>query len=221
MSKIFLAIIIVLVLIGVGFVLSSSKNLGQSEKKQETRDNILSPIVIDRTPYESLKDRHPRGNEFVQGILDALDDLEDEDGINDLNALLAMGAKLNLLEEKEEALEWYKKALLLDLTNITALNNIANIYSDLARYEESETAWLALLEAYPNRVPAYRSLGYLYQFRLLKSSEEIEALFVKGLEAANNHPDLFNWLIPYFFETGNNEKFVEYANALNASSKSQ
>ena len=221
MQKIIVVVIVVLLLVGVGFVLSSSKNLKQSEKKQETRDDILAPVVIDRVPYESLKDRHPRGDEFVQGILNALDDLEDEDSINDLNALLAMGANLNLLEEKEEALEWYGKALLLDLTNITALNNIANIYSDLARYEESETAWLTLLEAYPNRVPAYRSLGYLYQFRLLKSPEEIEALFLKGLEATNNHFDLFNWLISYFLETGNNEKFVEYANLLNASSKSQ
>ena len=221
MQKIIVVIIVVLLLVGVGFVLSSSKNLKQSEKKQETRDDILAPVVIDRVPYESLEDRHPRGDEFVQGILNALDDLEDEDSINDLNALLAMGANLNLLEEKEEALEWYGKALLLDLTNITALNNIANIYSDLARYEESETAWLTLLEAYPNRVPAYRSLGYLYQFRLLKSPEEIEALFLKGLEATNNHLDLFNWLISYFLETGNNEKFVEYANLLNASSKSQ
>ena len=221
MQKIIIVVIVVLLLVGVGFVLSSSKNLKQSEKKQETRNDILAPVVIDRVPYESLKDRHPRGDEFVQGILNALDDLEDEDSINDLNALLAMGANLNLLEEKEEALEWYGKALLLDLTNIAALNNIANIYSDLARYEESETAWLTLLEAYPNRVPAYRSLGYLYQFRLLKSPEEIEALFLKGLEATNNHLDLFNWLIAYFLETGNNEKFVEYANLLNASSKSQ
>ena len=40
MQKIIIAVIVVLLLIGVGFVLSSSKSLKQSEKKEETRDDI-------------------------------------------------------------------------------------------------------------------------------------------------------------------------------------
>ena len=224
MQKIVIVAIIVLILITAGvvfFVISSPQEPEQPDQTEEPNGNTQPLTGVDRSFYEGLSERHPQGELFVQEVLKALDELEDEDETNDLNAFLAMGSNLNLLEEKEEALQWYEKAFLLDSTSLIALNNTANIYSDLGRYEESETAWLTLLEVYPDRVPAYRSLGYLYRFRLLKSSEEIEAFFVKGFEATNNHPDLFNWLISYFLETGNNEKFVEYANLLNANSKSQ
>ena len=223
MQKIILAIIVVLFALAVGIFLLVSSSIKEPEQPRDITkpDDIIITPAGDRLFYEGLVLRHPQGEEFVEGILGALDDLEDEDDINDLEAFLVMGKTLNLLEEKEEALEWYKKALLLDPTNLIALNNSANVYSDLGRYEESEAAWLAVLQAYPARVLAWRSLGYLYQFRLGKSSEEIETFFNRGFEATNDHPDLYNWLTSYFFEAGNNEKFAEYANRLNEIFRSQ
>ena len=221
MQKVIIAIIIVLILIGAGIgflVFNDSRDPGETQRPD---DDTPAPVVIDRIPYESLRDRHPQGGTFVEGILSALDDLEDEDDANDLAALLIMGSSLNLLKEKEEAFAWYQKVLELDATNIVALNNAANILDELGLYEESAATWLQLLEEYPERIPAYRSLGYLYRFRLLKSSEEIEALFAIGLEATDNHPDLYNWLTSYFLETGNNEKFAEYANRANKIRQSQ
>lgn len=167
----------------------------------------------------SLAGRHPEGEQYVQELLQAKQELKDSNKKNDFSAELRMGVYLNLLEEKEKALEWYGRALRQDLTNILALNNTANIYSDLGQYDKSETTWLKLITAYPNKPPFYRSLGYLYRYRLYKSPGEIEALFKRGLAATNNDPDLLTWLISYFQETGNNEKFAEYANLLNAKSK--
>lgn len=161
---------------------------------------------------KSLQDNHPQGEEFVAELLKAREELNDKNVDNDLSAQLRMGVYLNLLEEKEKALEWYGKVLKTDATNTLALNNIANIYTDLGWYEKAETTWLTLIAAYPGETSFYRSLGYLYRFRLEKSPAEIEALFVRGLDATDNDGDLVGWLLAYFEETGNNEKWVEYAN---------
>tara|TARA_Y100000310_G_scaffold209477_1_gene210141 strand:+ start:233 stop:916 length:684 start_codon:yes stop_codon:yes gene_type:complete len=227
MQKIVLGIIVVLALVGAGLIFLVMSSLREQPETpgpgqtQESNNDIVTPIGRDRSFYEGLSERHPQGEEFVQGILDALDDLEDEDQENDLDALLKMGATLNLLEEKEEAFTWYQRALEVDPVNILALNNAANILDELGFYKESEATWLQLIEAYPDKPQFWRSLGYLYRYRLNKSPEEIETFFVKGFEATNNHPDLYNWLTSYFLETGNNAKFAEYANRLNEILRSQ
>ena len=167
----------------------------------------------------SLASRHPEGEQYVQELLQAKEELKDSDKKNDFSAYLRTGIYLNLLGEKKEALEWYEKALAQDPTNILALNNSANIYNDLGQYDASEDTWLKLIAAYPNRPAPYRSLGYLYWYRLYKSPGDIEDFFKRGLAATNNDPDLLTWLISYFQETGNNEKFAEYANLLNAQGK--
>lgn len=173
------------------------------------------------TWLESLQDRHPDGATFVAEALRANADLHDLDRKNNGVAWMRLGVNLNLLGEKEEALKAYKKALLQDETNVLVLNNVANLYDDLGRYEESEAAWLKLISLYPDRTATYRSLGYLYEYRMRKTSLEIEALFQVGLTATNNSSDLLSWLMSYFLETGNNEKFVEYANILNEKSKAK
>lgn len=221
MQKIILAVIAFLLAAGalvVFFVFNPSTGQNgvqeQEPEQQETGG-------INRAYLEGLKDRHPRGEEYVQDILASLAEVEDEKKENYLSAFLNIAANLNLLKEQEEALRWYGQALSLDGDNVVALNNIANIYDEMGRYEDSEKAWLVLIEAHPERVPSWRSLGYLYRYRLNKSPEEIEAFFQQGLEATNNHPDLITWLISYFQEIGDNERFAKYANLLNASSQSQ
>ncbi|MBI4138117.1 MAG: tetratricopeptide repeat protein [Candidatus Wildermuthbacteria bacterium] len=161
---------------------------------------------------KNLEGRHPDGATFVANALEAREELRDKNEDNDFAAHLKMGVSMNLLLEKQKALEWYEKALEKDAGNILALNNTANIYDDLGQYDLAELTWLKLIVAYPDNPSFYRSLGYLYWYRLHKSWQDIEALFVKGLEATDNDPDLVNWLMAYFLETGNNEKFAEYAN---------
>jgi tetratricopeptide (TPR) repeat protein len=218
MQKIIFGIIIFLIVIGVAiaFILANPpQKEGELDDVVEIVDLEEQDQDIDDAFLEKLATRHPKGEEYVTAMVEARLLLEDDDQSNDLSAITEIGVYLNLLGEKERALGWYQGALSMDPTNVAALNNMANIYDELERYEEAEATWLALLLAYPDRVPAYRSLGYLYRFRLNKSSEDIEALFVKGFEATDNHPDLYNWLTSYFLETGNNEKFAEYANRLN------
>jgi tetratricopeptide (TPR) repeat protein len=169
--------------------------------------------------YKSLAKNHPRGEEFVKEILEYRKFLKDKNPDNDLKAYLAIGINLNLLGQKEKALEFYERALAIDPKNILALNNIAEIYNDLGQYKKAEYYWLKLINFYPEKTIFYRRLGYLYRYRLRKTSEEIEEFFRKGLEKTDNHPDLLNWLISYYQEIGNNKKFVEYANLLIEKSK--
>ena len=204
MRKFLPGIIVVLLLLGIGAAFT-----GVSYWKDQQEVAWMN----------SLADRHPEGEQYLQELLQATQELKDSDKKNDFSAELRMGVYLNLLGEKEKALEWYGKTLQQDPTNILALNNTANIYDDLGQYDKSEATWLKLIAAYPDKTSFYRSLGYLYRYRLYKSSGDIEALFKKGLAATNNDPDLLTWLISYFQETGNNEKFAEYANLLNAQRK--
>jgi len=203
MQKIILGIIVVLVLLGagVGAFLGLQYTQGQKELRY----------------FEGLASRRPDdGAHFVEQLLKVRQDLKDSNKDNDFAAYTNIGVNLNIFGEKEEALKWYEKALFIDPESLLVLNNMADIYSDLGQYEKAEQYWLELTRLYPDKAMFYRSLGYLYWYRMQKSPQDIEALFKKGLEATKNNPDLLNWLTSYFLETGNNAKFVEYANMLNA-----
>lgn len=167
----------------------------------------------------SLEIKRADGAMYVDQLLKARQELADTNADNDFAALTSMGVNLNILGEKERALEWYEQALAKDPQNILVLNNMADIYSDLRQYDRAEGKWLNIIRLYPDKTMFYRSLGYLYWYRMQKSPQDIEALFKGGLEATENDPDLLNWLLSYFLETGNNGKFVEYTNILNAQRK--
>ncbi|MDO8470873.1 MAG: hypothetical protein Q7S63_02755 [bacterium] len=216
MQKIILASIAFLVLIGavIAFIVFNPPQKNEQESS-------ISPKDINEAFLEELKTRHPEGETYVAGMLEARALLEDEDTSNDLSALLNIGTYLGLLGEKELAVGWYQGALGIDPANFLALNNLANLYDELGYYEESEATWLQLIALYPDKPQLYRSLGYLYRYRLQKSPAEIEAFFQKGLEATNNHPDLFSWMTSYFLEVGDNERFAKYANLLNVQSQSK
>ena len=167
--------------------------------------------------FEKLVSKRPDdGAQFVEQLLKARQDLRDRNKDNDFSAYANIGVHLNIFGEKEEALKWYEKAFSIDPESLLVLNNMADIYSDLGNYDKAEQNWLKLTELYPDKTMFYRSLGYLYWYRMHKSPQDIEALFKRGLEATNSNSDLLTWLISYFSETGNNVKFAEYANMLNA-----
>lgn len=198
-----IVLVVVLIVAGVGAFFSFQYMQDQEELQ------YLKGLAVKRAD----------GTVYVDQLLKARQELKDKNTDNDFAALTNMGVNLNILGEKEEALKWYEKALLADPTSLLVLNNMADIYSDLGQYDRAEQNWLELVRLYPNKTMFYRSLGYLYWYRMQKSSQDIEALFKRGLEATSNDPDLFNWLLSYFLETGNNAKFAEYANLLDAQRK--
>ena len=163
---------------------------------------------------KSLASQHPEGKTFVAEILKARQELKDSNPNNDFSAYLRLGVNFNNLGEKQKALEFYNKALRTDSKSILALNNIAEIYSDSGDYKKAEEYFLKLVEYYSDKTDFYRKLGYLYQYRLNKTPVEIETFFKQGLEKTGNNADLIIWLISYFQEIGDNEKFVEYTNLL-------
>ncbi len=170
--------------------------------------------------FEGLALKRPDdGSQFVEQLLKARQDLRDGKKDNDFAAYADIGVNLNIFGEKAEALKWYEKALLIDPESLLVLNNMADIYSDLGRYDKAEQNWLELIRLYPDKTMFYRSLGYLYWYRMQKSPQYIEELFKKGLGVTDNNTDLLAWLISYFSETGNNVKFAEYANLINAGKK--
>jgi len=169
--------------------------------------------------FKSLVKNHPEAEKFVEELLKAKGELKDNQKENDFSALLRIAVNLNLLGDKKLALRYYEKTLKKDPKNFLALNNVANLYSDLGDYQKAEEYFLRLISYYPDKTMPYRSLGYLYRYRLNKTPAEIEEFFKKGLEATNNHPDLLSWLIAYFQEIGDNYRFVKYANLIQEKSQ--
>jgi len=167
----------------------------------------------------NLAKNYPEGEKYLSEILEAKKKLKDRNKTNDIEALNSIGVNLNILGAKEKALKYYQKTLKLNPQNLLALNNIANIYNDLGQYDLAEKYFLKLIELYPENPFFWRSIADLYRYRLNKSQKEIEDFFKQGLEKTNYHPDLITWLISYFEEIGNNEKFVEYSNLLIEKSK--
>jgi tetratricopeptide (TPR) repeat protein len=223
MQKIIFSVVVFLVAVGAVIVFIVM-NPPQEQSEPEGNGNVVETEdsqAIDDEYLKKIAANHPEGETYVAAMVQARALLEDDDTSNDLSAVLDIATYLDLLGEKERALGWYQGALDIDATNIVALNNAANILDELGMYAESETVWLALLEIYPDRVPAYRSLGYLYRFRLGKSPGEIEDFFQTGLQATNNNVDLITWLVAYYMEIGDNARFAKYANLLNASSQPQ
>jgi tetratricopeptide (TPR) repeat protein len=198
-------IILVLVLLILGAVFTVGFLFYQDKKETEY--------------FKSLAKNHPEGEKFVEELLKAKAELKDSKKENDFSALLRIGVNLNLLGDKKLALKYYEKALKQDPKNFLALNNVANIYSDLGDYQKAEEYFLRLISYYPDKTMPYRNLGYLYRYRLNKTPAQIEEFFKKGLEATNNDPDLLSWLIAYFQEIGDNYRFVKYANLLQEKSK--
>ena len=166
--------------------------------------------------FQNLESKREDGALYVEQLFKARAELQDHDKTNDFAAYANTGVALNILGEKQEALTYYQKALAIDPASLLVLNNMADIFSDLGKYDKAEAYWLKLTQLYPDKTMFWRSLGYLYRYRMHKSSQEIEGFFKKGLSATNNNADLITWLISYFEETRNNEKFAEYANLLNA-----
>lgn len=181
----------------------------------------LIPILIPKMPddaeifaqvKERIKDKQiEQKDKYVKEIEGRIEKLKNKDKDDDVNALVYTAVYYNNLGEKKLALDYYERALEKDPKNRMARANLASIYEDLNLWEKAEEQYLKLLDDYPTYTPGYRSLAYLYQYRFPNPDTKILPIFEKGLNAANNHPDLLNWLIAYYQEAGRPEKAVPFS----------
>jgi tetratricopeptide (TPR) repeat protein len=153
-------------------------------------------------------------DDYIKAIGERIDQLNDENKDNDANALVYIAVFYNNLGEKEVALDYYTRALAKDPAHRMGLDNLAHLYEDLSRWDRAEETYATLLEAYPDYVPGYRSLAYVYQYHGSDAEAKILKLFEKGLNATNNNADLLTWLIQYYQESGRGEKAVPFSKAL-------
>lgn len=164
---------------------------------------------------ERVKDKPiEQKEEYIKGVEERIGKLKDAEADNDANALIYTAVYYNNLGEKELALDYYLRALEKDPTSRMALGNLASLYEELTRWDNAEERYLELIAYHPTYTRAYRSLGYLYQYRFPDPDKKIEKIFKAGLSVTNNHPDLLNWLIAYYQETGRPEKARPFSEEL-------
>ena len=96
-------------------------------------------------------------------------------------------------------------------TSILLLNNIADLYSDMSNWTKSAEYYKKLIAAHPDYTPAYRMLGYLYEYHMGNKEVDIKALFDAGLKVTNNSSDLAGWMAAYYEEQGSPAKAAPYA----------
>ena len=164
---------------------------------------------------ERVKDKPiEQKDEYIKQVGERLEKLEDKEEDNDASALTYTAVYYNNLGEKELALDYYLRALEKDPKNRLARHNLASLYEDMSRWDKADGEYRRLLEDHPTYIPGYRGLAYLYQYRFPDPDSKIAPLFEKGLAATKNHPDLLNWLVAYYQETGQPEKAVPFSTEL-------
>jgi tetratricopeptide (TPR) repeat protein len=116
--------------------------------------------------------------------------------------------------KNEEALAGYLELEKDNPNDLMLLNNIADIYSDMANWEKSEEYYKKVLAAHPDYINGYRMLAYLYQYRFNDNEEKIKTLIDSGLANNNNDVSLLNWIINYYTEKGDEDKALPYKTLL-------
>jgi tetratricopeptide (TPR) repeat protein len=86
--------------------------------------------------------------------------------------------------------------------------NLANIFLDLGRYEDSRNALKEALRQNPKHVSAYLNLGEI--FRLERKHEQAKSCFLKAAELAPNSPQVLFNLGNIYYELNNLELAVDY-----------
>lgn len=209
---------IISIIIGIAILAVAGTVVYRMAPKAQNDTRILEQVK------ERIKDRKiEKKDEYLKAIGERIKELNDGKDDNDANALTYLGVFYNNLGEKDVALDYYTRALAKDPKNRLALNNTAQLYEDRQMWDRAEETYKKLLDAYPDYTPGYRSLAYLYQYHMADAEPKILKLFEKGLNVTKNSPDLLNWLIHYYQDTGRPEKSVPFqrviVDQLNAAQK--
>jgi tetratricopeptide (TPR) repeat protein len=116
--------------------------------------------------------------------------------------------------KKQEALTQYLALEKNNPNDLMLLNNIADIYSDMANWTKSEEYYKKLLVAHPDYINGYRMLAYLYQYRFNDDETKIKALIDDGLAKNNNDQSLLGWIVDYYQQKNEGDKALPYSKLL-------
>jgi len=113
------------------------------------------------------------------------------------------------------SIEFYLKALEIQPTNVVALNNLADIYSQKKEYEKSEEIYLRLIRSTPKWINSYRLLMSIYKYHIPEKYSDMEQILLTGIEKTSDMTeyapvDFYSMLGEFYRETGNIDKAIEY-----------
>lgn len=120
----------------------------------------------------------------------------------DYNILIEIAWLKQRLGDFEGAEKTYFQILELRPEDYIPWLNLGTIYEQRKEWEKARDAFKKAIEVNPSYVPTYRRLADVYWFHLPEEKEEIEKLYLDGLESTNGHPDLMRGLAYYYQNTG-------------------
>jgi len=103
------------------------------------------------------------------------------------------------------AAEAYLKAYDLGPGTAFPLDNLSQVLIEMGDYETAEKALLQAKKNIPQNEQIYLHLVDLYKNYLKKSNEEIEAVYLEGIEKTR-HPNVAYGLLGFYEETGQKVK---------------
>jgi tetratricopeptide (TPR) repeat protein len=103
------------------------------------------------------------------------------------------------------AAEAYLKAYDLGPGTAFPLDNLSQVLIEMGDYETAEKALLQAKKNIPQNEQVYLHLVDLYKNYLKKSNEEIEAVYLEGIEKSG-HPTIAYGLLGFYEETGQKVK---------------
>jgi tetratricopeptide (TPR) repeat protein len=199
-SKKIIVVLVVLAIIGAGYAYGP-KILSKYQKKTDNAalEKILK-INTKLTMNETQKGTFDDSKKLLEG------DIESYDGLAELARL-----KQDLLDY-DGAIEIYEKLRKVKPDDITTLNNLAVIYFNQKKFEESEALYLRILEITPKWMSSYRELSTIYTYHLKDKAPGFEAVLLKGQEQFPEAKNDFIGLLAFYYDevVPNKAKAIEY-----------
>jgi tetratricopeptide (TPR) repeat protein len=109
-------------------------------------------------------------------------------------------------EENKRAESYLLKALSLNGELLSALGNLAMLYTETARTEEAVEITRQMLEINPNDAEAHYSLGYIYRYAGMKDESIQEMEKAVALDPKNSN---FRSIVITYIAAGENEKALK------------
>ena len=106
----------------------------------------------------------------------------------------------------ESALDEYEKSLLFTAERAESQSSLANLYANLKRYEEAESAYKRALKIQAKYIPAY--VNYANYLQAQNREEEVYKVINRGLEEVADSAILHHILGLYYIRTKQQDKAI-------------
>ena len=123
---------------------------------------------------------------------------------DDPDAYAINGDLMMKLEKRDEALEYYMKAIDLGASNYSIWQNVIQIEMQLERYDQAIALGERAIELYPNQAALYWFLGT--SFLISKREEEAVPVLEQGKKVASGNEDLLALFNAQLGDAYNNTK---------------